>query len=125
MTNEMLMFLNEQYKNKEITFEQWNEGIKSIAMVANNSTNSGTNSGTKSIKKFSVDLKDYEPKKDKDGFYNFASYKACQKKFCYAVATNGLSNCYTKSVDINFDGAYAKAKAEFKKAYVYTKLADR
>ena len=124
MTNEMLMFLNEQYKNKEITFEQWNEGIKSIAMVTNSQPKSGTNSGA-TIKKFSTNLKDYEPKKGKDGFYNYASYKACQKKYCYAVATNGLSVEFTKAVDIDFDGAYATAKAEFKKAYVYTKHADR
>lgn len=120
MKNEMVDKINKQYDNKEITFEQWVNGLNAISNLFNNidnGGNDGTNGGN--IKKFSLNLKDYEPKKDKDGFYNYRSYNVNRKKYCYAVATNGLAVEFTKAVDIDFDGTYKTAKADFEKAYKY------
>ena len=79
---------------------------------------------------YSTDLKDYEPKKQ-DGNYNWTSYKAKCKAYCYAVATNGVANSYKKDIGIdfeegsNFKKAYDKAKADFKATFKYIKKADR
>ena len=91
-------------------------------------------------KGFSTDLKDYEPKKV-DGFYNYRKTKkdtiksrnlvVMRKAYCYAVATNGQAidsnGCYKLGIEVDFspNGAYYTAKAEFDKAYPYTKKADR
>ena len=82
--------------------------------------------------KYSVAIKDYEPKKDADGHYIWGRktdtvkskhYLAMQKAYCYAVATKGKAltsdECYKNDIEVDFDGAYNKAKEEFKKKYVY------
>ena len=82
--------------------------------------------------KHSTSLKDYEPKKDADGHYIWGRktdtvkskhYLAMQKAYCYAVATKGKAltsdECYKNGIEVDFDGAYNKAKDDFKKKYVY------
>lgn len=81
-------------------------------------------------KGYSTNLADYEPKKDSNGNYIWASYKAKRKDYCYAVATKGEAlSCYkdgnkvAEFADIEAD--YNKAKEEFSKKYAYIKKADR
>lgn len=76
-------------------------------------------------------IKDFEPKKDKDGNYNWRSYECARTRYCYYVATNGEleKNPYgTKwqgKVDYSENGAYKKAKAQFEKKFKYVRLSDR
>ena len=84
----------------------------------------------KTAKAVSTDIKDDEPKKDSNGNYIWASYKAKRKDYCYAVATKGEAlSCYKngkKVVDFSdIEEEYNKAKAEFSKKYTYIKKADR
>ena len=88
--------------------------------------------------KYSTSIKDYEPKKDADGYYIWGrktdtvkskNYLAMQKAYCYAVATKGKAitsdECYKLGIDVNYDEAYNKAKADFKKKYVYVAKSNR
>lgn len=76
-------------------------------------------------------IKDFEPKKDADGNYNWRSYECARTRYCYYVATNGEleKNPYgTKwqgKIDYTENGAYKKAKAQFEKKYKYVRLSDR
>jgi hypothetical protein len=86
--------------------------------------------GSATSKKFSTDLKDYEPKKDANGNYIWQSYKNNRTKFCYAVATKGNSISSYKDgekvyEDFSDNSPYYKAKAQFEKKYKYIKKADR
>ena len=89
--------------------------------------------------KYSMKLADYEPKKV-DGFYKWGkkndtiksrNYRAMQIAYCYAVATKGQAvssdECFKLGIEVDYaeGGVYAKAKAEFKKKYTYTKVENR
>lgn len=89
--------------------------------------------------KYSMKIADYEPKM-KDGNYIWGKktdtikskhYMAMQKAYCYAMATKGQAitsdECFKMNLEVDYSekGAYGKAKAEFKKKYIYTKKADR
>lgn len=99
----------------------------------------GRGSATPNEGKYSTKLSDYEPKK-KDNNYIWGKpsdtiksghYMAMQKAYCYAVATKGKAitsdECYKLGIEVDFseNGAYGKAKAQFKAKYIYTKKADR
>ena len=88
--------------------------------------------------KYSTALKDYAPKKDADGNYIWGrktdtvkskNYLAMQKAYCYAVATKGKAltsdECYKNGIEVDFKGAYNKAKEEFKKKYIYVAKGNR
>lgn len=88
--------------------------------------------------KYSTALKDYAPKKGEDGHYIWGRktdtvkskhYLAMQKAYCYAVATKGKAitsdECYKLGLEVKYDGAYNKAKEEFKKKYVYVAKGNR
>ena len=108
---------------------------EAIVAIVTGGSKSGNNSGTGSgAKKYSTDLKDYEPKKDKDGHYNWTSYNSKRTAYCYAVVTDGNCNsnpydtAWAKAgnkVDYSPEGAYKKAKAEFEATYKRIKKADR
>lgn len=89
---------------------------------------SASATATKPVKKT---IKDFEPKKDADGNYNWRSYECARTRYCYYVATNGEleKNPYgTKwqgKIDYTENGAYKKAKAQFEKKYKYVRLSDR
>ena len=102
-------------------------------------TKTGRKSATPTATKYSTKIADYEPKQ-KDGNYIWGKktdtikskhYMAMQKAYCYAVATKGQAitsdECFKMGLEVDYSekGAYGKAKAEFKKKYVYTKKADR
>ena len=81
-------------------------------------------------KLYSTAIKDYEPKKGKDGNYIWASYKAKRTDYCYAVATKGKAlSCYEKGEKVvefaDIEKEFYKAKDEFSKKYTYIKKADR
>lgn len=88
-------------------------------------------SETKELK-YSMNLKDYEPKKGNDGQYIWGrktdtvksrNYLAMQKAYCYAVATKGQAitsdECYKLGIAVDYDKTYNKAKEDFKAKYVY------
>ena len=101
--------------------------IKSLLLGKKPSTVSGKGGN----KLYSVELKDYEPKKDKDGNYTWKSYNANRTKFCYAVATDGNCNknpygtAWEGKVDYSKDGKYYTAKAKFEAQFKYVTLANR
>lgn len=114
-----------------------------VAIVTGGSKSSGSNSNGNKIgtgakaptteKQYSVDIKDYEPKKQ-DSNYNWVSYKARRSAYCYAVATGGACNKNPygsawaeagNKVDYSPDGAYYKAKAEFEATYKYIAKVNR
>lgn len=89
--------------------------------------------------KYSMKIADYEPKKV-GGYYKWGkktdtiksrNYMAMQKAYCYAMATKGQAitsdECYNLGIEVDYSekGAYGKAKAQFKKKYVYIKNEDR
>ena len=94
-------------------------------------TTSAKGKAEKTVKLFSVDIKDYEPKKDESGNYIWQSYKKNRTRFCYAVATEGKAyGCYDKDGNkicefADIEKAYNKAKDDFSKKYTYIKKADR
>lgn len=88
--------------------------------------------------KYSTSLKDYEPKKDADGFYIWGKktdtvksqhYLAMQKAYCYAVATKGQAltsdECLKLKLAVDYENGYNKAKDAFKKKFVYVAKKDR
>ena len=88
--------------------------------------------------KYSTALKDYEPKKGADGHYIWGrktdtvkskNYLAMQKAYCYAVATKGQAiasdECHKLGLEVDYDKSYNKAKADFKKKYVYVAKGER
>lgn len=103
-----------------------------------NSRGNATESKTTKATKYSTSLKDYEPKKGSDGHYIWGrktdtvkskNYLAMQKAYCYAVATKGQAitsdECYKLGIEVDYDKSYNKAKAEFKKKYVYVAKGGR
>ena len=95
--------------------------------------------GSATATKYSMKLADYEPKmKDNNYIWGKATdtiksghYMAMQKAYCYAMATKGQAitsdECYKLGIEVDYSegGTYGKAKAQFKKKYVYIKKADR
>ena len=92
----------------------------------------------KEATKYSTSLKDYEPKKGEDGHYIWGKkndtvkskhYRAMQTAYCYAVATKGQAltskECLDLGLTVDYEKAYNKAKADFKKKYVYVAKNDR
>lgn len=78
------------------------------------------------------DMKAYEPKKGADGEYNWYSYDACRKKYCYFVATHGevkdgkvFGTKWYGKIDFSENGEYKTAKKEFEKKFKYVKNEDR
>ena len=69
-----------------------------------------------------VDVKDFEPKKGTDGFYNYASWKAQRRK--YVEAKTGLV-LHGKDGQWLAGDEFTKAAAPFVKAFKYVKIADR
>lgn len=108
------------------------EGRKSATPNEGKKTTPPTN-------KYSTKIADYEPKKV-DGYYKWGkktdtikskNYRAMQIAYCYAVATKGQAvssdECFKLGIEVDYseNSAYGKAKAQFKKKYVYVKVEDR
>ena len=103
---------------------------KRVEALEGKSKKAPTVSGKGVAKLYSVELKDYEPKKSADGNYNWSSYKAKRTDYCYAVATKGEAlGCYKngkKVVDFkDIEADFNKAKEQFTKHFKYIKKADR
>ena len=110
---------------------------KDKKVVSRGNANEGKKPEVKATK-YSTALKDYEPKKDADGYYIWGRktdtvkskhYLAMQKAYCYAVATKGKAltsdECVKHNIEVDYDKAYNKAKADFKKKYAYVAKKDR
>lgn len=109
------------------------KAMKAEPATTKKTTSRGTGTATKqAATKYSVSLKDYEPKKGADGHYIWGrktdtvksrNYLAMQKAYCYAVATNGQAitsdECYKLGIEVDYEKSYNKAKADFKKKFVY------
>ena len=100
--------------------------------------NEGKTTKEQKTTKYSTSLKDYEPKKDGDGFYIWGKktdtvkskhYLAMQKAYCYAVATKGQAltsdECLKLNLKVDYENGYNKAKDAFKKKFVYVAKKDR
>ena len=103
---------------------------KRVEALEGKSKSVPTTSGKGISKLYSVELKDYEPKKSADGNYNWSSYKAKRTDYCYAVATKGKAlGCYEKGVKVvdfkDIEADFNKAKEQFSKHFKYIKKADR
>ena len=101
-----------------------------VTALEGKSKKTPTVSGKGVSKLYSVELKDYEPKKSADGNYNWSSYKAKRTDYCYAVATKGKAlGCYEKGVKVvdfkDIEADFNKAKEQFTKHFKYIKKADR
>ena len=97
-----------------------------------------TKTTKKQTTKYSTSIKDYEPKKGADGHYIWGrktdtvkskNYLAMQKAYCYAVATKGKAltsdECHKLGLEVDYEVAYNKAKADFRKKYVYVAKKER
>lgn len=69
-----------------------------------------------------IEVKDFEPKKDSDGHYNWASYKACRRKYAEAVSGKKLHGDGGQWIEAN---EFKKLVAPFDKAFKYVKKEDR
>ena len=136
ITNEMIMEalngINTKLGSIEDRVNKLEKGAKAVPSVKGkgNATATATSAKAEKSAKFSTNLKDYEPKKSADGNYNWASYKAKRKDYCYAVATKGQAlGCYVNGKKVfdyaDIEEAYNKAKEQFNKKFVYKKVADR
>lgn len=128
MLQKSIELINEKFAKGEITISEFTESLKALSSL--NIVNSGTNNSATATTvsgKYSTNLKDYEPKKDDKGFYIWKSLEPKRKAYCYAKATNGMYNKFTKAIDISFEegSPYKLAKAEFDKAYPYVKQSAR
>ena len=97
-------------------------------------TNSSSKTSTKSQKKApktpkksapkssKVNLADFEPKKDSDGHYNWASYKACRRRYVEEVSGKKL---HGKDGEWIEGETFKKFAKDFDKAYKYVKKSDR
>lgn len=133
ITNEMIMEalngINSKLGSIEDRVSKLEKGAKAVPSVKGKGNATASAKAEKSAK-FSTNLKDYEPKKSADGNYNWASYKAKRKDYCYAVATKGQAlGCYVNGKKVfdyaDLEDAYNKAKEQFSKKFVYKKVADR
>ena len=133
ITNAMIMEalngINEKLGSIEDRVNKLEKGAKAAPSVKGKGNSTASAKAEKSAK-FSTNLKDYEPKKSADGNYNWASYKAKRKDYCYAVATKGQAlGCYVNGKKVfdyaDLEDAYNKAKEQFSKKFVYKKVADR
>lgn len=83
----------------------------------------------KPVKSTVVDLADFEPKKDEEGFFIWASYKT--NRACYAYNKLGVKTWkgapqWKEGQKADFDwDAFNELKAEFGKHFQYIKKADR
>lgn len=101
---------------------------KTAKKTAPKTTASKTEAKTVTMK-----LADFEPCKFKDSDHyvwgGARGYKAMRSAYCYAKQTKGqaknLAEAKKLGFEIDFDKAWAKAKAEFEKKYVYVKAEDR
>lgn len=114
-------------------------GTKAKKVVSRGNANEGKKAETsKKTTKYSTSLKDYEPKKGEDGHYIWGrktdtvkskNYLAMQKAYCYAVATKGQAissnECFKLGLEVDYEVAYEKAKADFRKKYVYVAKSNR
>ena len=136
ITNEMIMEalngINEKLGSIEDRVSKLEKGAKAIPSVKGKGNSTASAKAEKADKsaKYSTKLADYEPKKSADGNYNWASYKAKRKDYCYAVATKGQAlGCYVNGKKMfdyaDLEEAYNKAKEQFTKKFVYKKVADR
>ena len=140
ITNEMLLnainSVNSQLGTLKVEVENLKADVTTLKGGKGKSakpTVSTKGATEKATTKFSTKVEDYEPKKDNDGNYNWASYKANRTKFCYAVVTNGVCNKNpygtdwgkTNTVDYSENSPYYKAKAKFEKKFKYITIANR
>ena len=128
ITNAMLMEAINGINKKFDTLSARVEALEGKSKPTTSTKGKGEKTST--AKLYSVELKDYEPKKSADGNFIWASYKAKRTDYCYAVATKGKAlGCYEKGVKVvdfaDIEKDFNKAKEAFAKAYKYVKKADR
>jgi hypothetical protein len=135
---EIVMTKNEKMELAQIIASAVVTAMQETPTSGKKSTGRGNATATKTETRYSTALKDYEPKKGADGHYIWGrktdtvksrNYLAMQKAYCYAVATKGQAissnECYKLGIEVDYDKSYNKAKADFKKKYVYVAKGGR
>ena len=114
---ETLMALN-------ATLESLDSRISKLESSSTNSANSTKKATSKKSapKSSKVNLADFEPKKDADGHYNWASYKACRRRYVEEVSGKTL---HGKDGEWLEGETFKKYAEPFDKAYKYVKKSDR
>lgn len=99
-----------------------------ISKLESGSSTNSANSTKKATSKKSapksskVNLADFEPKKDADGHYNWASYKACRRRYVEEMSGKTL---HGKDGEWLEGETFKKYAEPFEEAYKYVKKSDR
>lgn len=123
-TNKEIMELLVNINN---TLSSLEERVSKLENGTSTSSKTSTKSQKKTAKKSApksskVNLADFEPKKDKDGHYNWASYKACRRRFVEEVSGKTL---HGKDGEWLEGETFKKFAKPFEEAYKYVKKSDR
>lgn len=123
-TNKEIMELLVNINN---TLSSLEERVSKLETGTSTSSKTSTKSQKKAPKKSApksskVNLADFEPKKDSDGHYNWASYKACRRRYVEEVSGKKL---HGKDGEWLEGETFKKFAKDFDKAYKYVKKSDR
>ena len=104
--------------------ESGSSSAKKSASTKSAPKTSNKKSSGKSAPKSSkvINLADFEPKKDADGNYNWASYKACRRHYVEKVSGKKLSGKNGEWLENKVFNEFAEP---FDEAYKYVKKSDR
>lgn len=120
---ELLVNINNTLSSLEERVSNLENGTSTSSKTSLKSQKKAPKSTPKSAPKSSkVNLADFEPKKDKDGYYNWASYKACRRRYVETVSGKILHGKDGEWLDGEAFKNYAK---DFDKVYKYVKLENR
>ena len=104
--------------------ESGSSSVKKNTSAKSAPKTSNKKSSVKSAPKSSkvINLADFEPKKDADGNYNWASYKACRRHYVEKVSGKKLSG---KDGEWLENKVFNEFAAPFDEVYKYVKKSDR
>ena len=92
---------------------------KSAPSTTNTKSSVKKTSAPATTKSSKMNLADFEPKKDKDGQYNYKSWKTCRRNYVAQKLGKDLTKEWVDYAD------FCKAAEAFDKKYAYIKKADR
>lgn len=120
--NNTLSSLEERVTKLESGSSSAKKNTSAKSAPKTSSKKSSAKSAPKSTKSSKVNLADFEPKKDADGHYNWASYKACRRRYVEEVSGKTL---HGKDGEWLEGETFKKLAKPFEEAYKYVKKSDR
>lgn len=120
--NNTLSSLEERVTKLESGSSSAKKNTSTKSAPKTSSKKSSAKSAPKSTKSSKVNLADFEPKKDSDGHYNWASYKACRRRYVEEVSGKTL---HGKDGEWLEGETFKKLAKPFEEAYKYVKKSDR